>query len=277
MAKVIKPVSDPAITLGDIIEGIRLQMGIRTDSVLFLDAGDLPASERLKFIFNFSYMNIDTLDASNRLHLALNVEKLIFNRVVSDSDNLPYIPPELSGSIKDLIQPSNMEKLKTLQQLIQDLINKFEPIFDGVDCSLELPPLTVCYSAFWVPRNNGKTIAVQSYPEGGYFQRAYYEFIGLLNGVPLDKIQHCSACGRIFYNDRKGVRYCENKCAWKLNSKKYRDKNPIKYRESQQKIMQEKYDKDVEVNSGTGALRNLQKKREEKMRKNESRAKKGVK
>jgi predicted nucleic acid-binding Zn ribbon protein len=107
-------------------------------------------------------------------------------------------------------------------------------------------------------------ICIESSPEGDDYNLAYYELINLLNEIPIDNIKKCSVCGRIFYHDRKGGLYCSERCRWKLSSKKYREKNPEAYKESQRRIMQEKYDKAIEKKHGSGKLRKLQKNRKEK-------------
>lgn len=245
----------------NIIKEIGFQNGTKDGKPFFIPAYELPSSERLRFIFDFVCMKIEEFDIADKLQLVLDVEKYIFRRAIYNANDILNIPTELSGSISDLVQPSNIKKIKAIQKLMQYIIDKFKPIFEGHDGFLELPTLKVSHSAFLVEQNQGKTIIIKSSPEGGDYYLAYFEFVNLLNDIPIDNIKRCFVCERIFYHDRKGGLYCSERCRWKRSSENYRTKNPEIYKERQRKIMQEKYDKTIKEKHGSGTLRTLQEKR----------------
>jgi hypothetical protein len=122
---------------GEHVENILQKIAYHNDKksggALFLPSYDLPASERRHFIFDFISLNIEALEISDKLRLVIDVEKYIFRRAIYNANDIINIPPELSGSISDLVQPSNLKKLKVLQKLMICIIDKFR-LFGITNC-----------------------------------------------------------------------------------------------------------------------------------------------
>jgi hypothetical protein len=89
----------------------------------------------------------------------------------------------------------------------------------------------------------GKLRVVDEAPDGKP-QEAVQELKRLVNGIDLDAISRCEHCEKLFLNTRKGIkRFCTEKCNWRFNAKKTREKDPAGYRKKQREIMGKKYEK----------------------------------
>lgn len=79
--------------------------------------------------------------------------------------------------------------------------------------------------------------SITTFAEG--FRFSLYHLLG---GFPAKVIQRCKECKKLFLNFTMRKKYfCSNKCLWKFNAEKARNKDPEAYRKKQAEIMRKRY------------------------------------
>jgi len=195
---------------------------------------------RLKWFLDFIYLDIDYLSRADFLKLLVDVGSIIYDPYLTQlgtgkfpfadtpymrqeiKEHQSYLKQILDGILGSGAMPHEIATTgKSLRDLAQ-IREFFKDVQGKVRGSIAMTHkiLQVKDRVFLVPASNRVALLTQ--------------FMASLSPFSLNDIKQCERedCGRDFFRaTKKEKRYCSNKCAWVVGSRKRREANAKKERE----------------------------------------------
>ena len=209
---------------------------------------------RLKWFLDFLYLDVDSLSRAD------------FFKLLADLGTIsrdPFLSFEASKQFSWVDSPEKRQEIKEyrdhLKTAFEHILNLWElrrleegsdieEIFDRErkigSFKMALTMTILEDRVFFLPPQIKDTLV--------------YEFVHSLNPFSLNHIRKCERedCGKYFLKaTKKEKRYCSNKCAWVMASRKRRASNPAKEKEKKRKSyerrMKRKYGPNVKIQRKT--------------------------
>jgi len=188
----------------------------------------------LQWFIEFANLELDNLEKGDKAKLSVEVKERLRDF---------KLPRECSKEYWEYMR----ELQKVIQKFFADSVK--EPSVQ----SLLIRQIHSSYEPA-LYRENGKfqIRMIKNIPIGELFRSEHFmpeegkrhldvRLSELLNGLSDSAVQKCPECHKYFLSSLSKKKFCNSKCAWRFNSRKWRRNNKEEYNEKQKKVMKKRY------------------------------------